>query len=396
MLITTDDQLREFADRAVRSEVLAVDTEFMREKVYHPRLCLIQLGTDTEQVAVDPFAVTDRGPLVRLFSNPFVTKVFHACSQDMEVLLDYCGVLPWPLFDTQIAASFLDDRYQIGYAALVEEYCGVSLAKTESLTDWSRRPLDAAQLAYALDDVRYLPAVWRAMRARLEEKGRLGWLEPDLRRAADPASYAHEPREAFRRLKRVGGLSRRQLAVAREVAAWREERASAIDRPRRRVLSDEVVVEIAKRCPTSAEALQRIRGMAETSAEERAQIVGACRRGVACPPQDCPEPEHHGRPSLDEECVCDLMYALTRMVADRESIAPSILASRDDLIAFLEDPASSPLAEGWRHEVLGRHLADLLEGRDFIDISHKVGPHIIVNRTHHFTSQCFSHTKNVT
>lgn len=363
VLITTDDQLRDFADRASRSEVLAVDTEFMREKVYRPKLCLIQLGTDSEQVAVDPFAITDRSPLVRLFSNPFITKVFHACSQDMEVLLEYCGMLPWPLFDTQIAASFLDDRYQIGYAALVEEYCGVSLAKTESLTDWSRRPLDAAQIAYALDDVRYLPSIWRTMRSKLEERGRLGWLEPDLRRAADPASYVHEPREAYKRLKRIGGLNRRQLAVAREVAAWREERAAALDRPRRRVLSDEVAVEIAKRCPTSIEALQRIRGMAEVAPEDRAQIVEACRRGASCPSDACPELAHHGRPTLDEECVCDLMYALTRMVAERESIAPSMLASRDDLIAFLGDRDASPLSEGWRYEVLGSYLADLLEGK---------------------------------
>lgn len=364
VLITTDDQLREFADRASRSEVLAVDTEFLREKTYYPKLCLIQLGTDAEQVAVDPFAVKDAVPIVRLFSNPFITKVFHACSQDMEVLLPFCGGrLPWPLFDTQVAASFVSDHCQIGYGALVEEYCGVSLPKAESLTDWSRRPLDAAQITYALDDVRYLPSIWRTMRAQLEGRGRLGWVEPDFRRMADPATYVHEPREAYRRVKRVGNLSRRQLAVAREVAAWREERAAAIDRPRRRVLSDELVVEIAKRCPTSLDALQRIRGVSDVSAVDQVQIVAASCRGVACPPQDCPEPEYHGRPSLDEECVCDLMYAFTRMVAEGEGIAPSMLASRDDLIHFLNSREGSPLAVGWRYEILGRHIEDLLEGR---------------------------------
>ncbi len=364
MLITNDDQLREFADRASRSEVLAVDTEFLREKTYYPKLCLIQLGTDSEQVAVDPFAVVDPAPIVRLFSNPFITKVFHACSQDMEVLLPYCkGVLPWPLFDTQIAASFVSDHCQIGYAALVEEYCGVSLSKAESLTDWSRRPLDGAQITYALDDVRYLPSIWRTMRGQLEEKGRLNWLEPDFRHAADPATYVHAPREAYRRVKRIGNLTRRQLAVARELAAWREERAAAIDRPRRRVLSDELVVEIARRCPTSSEALQRIRGVSDVAAGDRALILGAVRRGLECPVKDCPEPEYHGRPSLDEECVCDLMYAYTRMVAEREGIAPSMLASRDDLIQFQGAPDRSPLSVGWRHEVLGRHLEDLLDGR---------------------------------
>ena len=363
VLITTNDQLQAFADRASRSEVLAVDTEFMREKIYYPKLCLVQLGTETEQVAVDPFSVTDTASLVRLFTNPFITKVFHACAQDMEVLLHYCGVLPWPLFDTQIAASFVSDHYQIGYGALVDEYCHVSLAKAESLTDWSRRPLDAAQISYALDDVRYLPAIWRTMCKQLAQKGRSEWVEPDFRKMADPAAYVHDPREAYRRVKRTGSLSRRQLAVARELAAWREDRAIAIDRPRRWVLSDELIVEIAKRGATSVESLDRIRGMAEVPAADKTAIVAACERGMNCPYDECPEQEHHGRPSLEVECVCDLMYALTRMTAQDENIAPAILASRDDLVGFLRDPEHSPLAQGWRYEVLGRHLEKLVAGQ---------------------------------
>lgn len=370
VLITTNEQLGEFADRASRSEVLAVDTEFLREKTYYPKLCLVQLGTDTEQVAVDPFAVTDVAPLVRLFSNPFITKVFHACSQDMEVLLRYCGMLPNPVFDTQVAASFVSDHYQIGYGALVEEYCGVSLAKAESLTDWSRRPLDSAQIAYALDDVRYLPQIWRTMTARLKELGRLEWLAPDFARAADPATYRHEPREAYRRVKRTGSLSRRQLAVARELAAWREERAAALDRPRRRLLSDDLLVEVAKRAPASVDALARIRGAAELAPADRAQIVEACRRGLACDPADYPEQERCARPSLDEECVCDLMYALMRMVCEREHLAPAIVASRDDLHGFLLGREASPLACGWRYEVLGQHLQALLDGRLGLTVKH--------------------------
>lgn len=362
VLITTDEQLRAFIDRASASEVVAVDTEFMREKVYFPKLCLIQLGTDTEQVAVDPFAVSDPAPLVRLFTNPFVTKVFHACSQDIEVILHWCGVAPWPLFDTQLALSFVSDRYQIGYGALVEEYCHVSLPKAESLTDWTRRPLDQAQIAYALDDVRYLPGIWRTMRGQLEKLGRLSWVEPEFRRLANPAVYEHNPREAFRRVKRAGSLSRRQLAVARELAAWRERTAASTDRPRRWVLSDELLVEIAKRTPTAMEALLRIRGTGELPAADRASILEACRLGMACPAHECPEPDRHTRPSMEEECVCDIMYALTRMVAQKEGMASSVLASRDDLASFLTDRASSALSKGWRYEVLGSHLDQLLNG----------------------------------
>ena len=363
MLITTDEQLRQFCERASTSEVLAIDTEFLREKTYRARLCLVQLGTDDEQVAVDPFRVFGIEPLVELFDNPAITKVFHACSQDMEILLDWCGMLPHPIFDTQVAASFVSDRYQIGYGPLVEDYCHVHLPKAESLTDWSARPLDAGQLAYALDDVKYLPGIWRTMRDKLEELGRTSWVADEFVHACDPESYRHDPREAYRKVKRVSSLSRKQMSVAREVAAWREARAAELDRPRRWIMSDEVLAEVAKRVPTNDTALVRIRGAAEISPADRAQIVCAVRAGLACPPEQYPDMPHRSKPSLESECVCDLMYALTRMVADHEHIASSMLASRDDLIDYLEHKSFSPLTQGWRHELLGEHLDALLKGQ---------------------------------
>lgn len=363
MLITSDTLLKDFCQRAKKSEVLAIDTEFLREKTYRARLCLVQLATDDEQVAVDPFAVRDLSPLVSLFDNVNVTKVFHACSQDMEVLQEWCGTLPCPVFDTQIAASFISDRYQQGYGALVEEYCHVHLPKAESLTDWSARPLDAKQIAYALDDVRYLPGIWRQMRDRLAELGRTSWVADDFARACDSDQYRHDPRQAYRKVKRVASLPRRQLSVAREVAAWREERAARLDRPRRWVLSDELLVEIAKRMPGNDAALMRIRGAADMSAQERCEVLRAVRTGLDCPPELYPDIPHRAKPSTESESVCDLMYALMRMVADREHLAPAILATRDDLIDYYEHRESSPLAHGWRHELLGRQLDALLEGR---------------------------------
>ena len=362
MLITTDEQLREFARRAQSSDVLAIDTEFLREKTYYPRLCLLQMGTDDEQVAVDPFSVRDLGPVRELFSDPSITKVLHACSQDMEIILQWCGVLPRPLFDTQIAACLLGGHAQIGYGPLVEEWCGVSLPKTESLTDWSRRPLDAAQLEYALDDVRYLPRIWRAMTARLEEQGRAGWLDEDFARASDPATYLHDPRDAYLRVKHAGTLGRRQLAVAREVAAWREGRARQLNRPRRWVMSDEVLVEVARRSPATAAQLQRIRGAESLAAADVAKVLAAVSAGMACPGSACPEPPRRLRPSPEAESVCDLMYALTRMVSEREGIAASALASRDDLLLYLLRRDESPVARGWRADVLGALLDELLSG----------------------------------
>ena len=363
MLIVTDEELRAFAARAQSSDVLAIDTEFLRERTYYPQLCLLQLGTDDEQVAVDPFKVKDVDTLRELFCDPSITKVLHACSQDMEILLDVYGVLPRPLFDTQIAATYLGDRSQIGYAALVEEYCGVSLPKTESLTDWSRRPLDDKQLAYAYDDVRYLPAIWRQMRDRLTERGRLSWAACDFQTASEAQTYARDPREAFRKLRHVSGLSARQLAVAREVAAWREQTAQRIDRPRRWVLADELVVEVAKRMPRSVAQVERIRSLSSASRTTQAEIVRAVERGLACPEGELPSPQGHVRPTTDQESVCDLMYAVSRKVAESEDIALSTLCSRDDLMSFLLHRDSSPVAHGWREEVLGLALDDLLVGK---------------------------------
>lgn len=363
MLITTDEQLAEFVERASHSEVLAVDTEFMREKTYYPQLCLVQLGTDDEQAVVDAFAVTDPEPLARIFSNRDIVKVFHSCSQDMEVLLRYCGVLPNPLFDTQVAAAYLGERNQIGLGALVDQMMHVSLPKAESLTDWTRRPLDEAQISYAVDDVRYLPQIWRIMARRLEERGRTEWVSSEFERLCDPETYAHDPERAYLHVKRVSSLSRRQLAVAREVAAWRERLASGTNRPKKWILSDELLVEVAKRCPTTPAALQRIRGMSDLSSSDQKAILAACRAGLECPLEQCPLLERHAKPSLDSECVCDLMYAMTRMVSERCGIASAMLASRDDLLGFLEHREASPLSGGWRYEVLGSQLDMLLDGQ---------------------------------
>lgn len=363
MLINTIDDLRSFYDRAHASDVLAIDTEFLREKTYYPLLCLLQLGTDDEQVAIDPFAVGGVDILRDLFTDPSITKVLHASSQDLEIILQHYGVIPWPMFDTQIAAGFVGDRAQIGYGALVEEYCDVHLPKTEALTDWSRRPLDAQQLQYAYDDVKYLPRIWRTLRSELERLGRLDWVQPEFERACDPETYRHDPRQAWLRLKRVSSLSRRQLAVAREVCAWREQLAQTLDQPRRWIMSDESIIEISKAMPRTISQLERIRGLDSLSAAEKSDVLRAVRTGVSMDEAQLPHEERRIRPSAEQESVCDLMYSLTRKVAEREGLAVTLLASRDDLMGYLCNPASSKLSSGWRHEVIGSKLDDLLNGK---------------------------------
>lgn len=362
MYISQPEELEEFCERAAMSHVLAVDTEFIRERTYYPRLCLVQVGTTDETAAVDPILIEDLSPLRRLFEDGRITKVFHACSQDLEVIYDHLGCVPAPVFDTQLAASFLGYRMQLGYGALVESYTGVHLAKAEALTDWSRRPLDPEQLRYAEDDVRYLPGIYRRMVDELVRMDRLSWVQPEMEALAEPTQYRREPREAFRHLKRASSLTRKQLAVAREVCAWREEAAAAHDIPRKWILSDEVVVEVCKRMPRSAAQLGRIRGTSQLSAREVEALVAAVARGAACPTANLPHTKRKPRPAPETESVVDLMNALLRVKSEQSGIATQLIATRDELVAFAAGSRSGRVSQGWRYDLVGSSLERLLAG----------------------------------
>ena len=226
MIISTESELAAFCARAAAFDAVAVDTEFLRERTFHPRLCLIQVGTPDESVAIDPIVLEGHlEPLAQLFVNPKVLKVFHACTQDMEVLLHTLGVLPAPIFDTQVAAAFLGERLQIAYNGLVQAFCGVTLPKTESLTDWSRRPLTAQQIEYALDDVRYLIKAYGTISERLLAEGRLWWVLDEMRPLMERSHYETDRRDAYKRVKRINSCTRKQMAIARELAAWRALRS---------------------------------------------------------------------------------------------------------------------------------------------------------------------------
>lgn len=363
MYISTSDDLYGFCARARAFDAVAVDTEFLRERTYHPRLCLVQVATPEESVVVDPIAIADLGPLCDLLADPAVVKVFHACSQDMEVLNHALGVLPAPIFDTQVAAAFLGERVQSPYNGIVHAFCGVTLPKSESLTDWSRRPLTPEQLEYAIDDVRYLIKAYDVIRERLEEQGRMSWVLDELRPLMDRSHYEVDPRTAFKRVKRVNSLTRRQLAVARELAAWRERRAEGADIPRKWVMSDEVLMALVKRAPRDAADLKRVRGTEQLSERDVEAVLAAAARGASCPQERLPFIGHARRaPSPETESVCDLMFALLRLVSERTGVATSLIASRDELLSYIDDPASSRLREGWRFELVGTLLDDLLSG----------------------------------
>jgi len=361
--ISDADALAAFCERAGEARVLGVDTEFLREKTYYPKLCLIQVGTADEIAAIDPILIQDLDPLVDLLTDTRITKVFHACGQDLEVIRDALGCVPAPVFDTQLAAAFLGFRMQLGYGALVEAYTGVRLPKAESLTDWSQRPLDREQLVYAEDDVRYLPGIYERMMDELIARDRLSWLTPEMDDLCDPAKYERNPREAYRHLKRSGSLTRKQMAIAREVCAWREQKAAYRDIPRKWVCSDEVLVEICRHTPKTAERLKRIRGTEQIPARDAEELVAAIRKGLLCDPDDLPYVERHARPAAETESVVDLMNAMLRLKSEKSGVAPQLIATRDELTHFAVNGGSGRLAKGWRYELVGRSLEQLLGGQ---------------------------------
>jgi len=348
-----------------KAPAVAVDTEFMRERTYFARLCLIQLGTDDEQAIVDPLAFEDLSPLCDLLADPTVVKVFHAGSQDLEIFYRLCGgVATAPVFDTQIAATLAGFPTQVGYGALVKEVLGVALDKGDTYTDWSRRPLTDTQVEYALNDVRYLPEIHRRLSEELKREGRLAWLEADFSRLEDAATYEACPEEQWRRVKRISSLNRRQLALAREVAAWREIEAQRRDVPKRWILGDESIVEIARRGPATAAEVSAIRGVADKAGKGAQRgIAEAVVRGLAVPESELPSLTKRRRVQGDVDGAVDLMVAVVRIRAREHGVAMPLLASRDDLERLAGgEREASPLLEGWRRKMVGEELVRLLDG----------------------------------
>ncbi len=365
-MLTTTEELADFVGRARHAPAIGIDTEFMRERTYFTRLCLIQISLGDETVIIDPLVVEDLSPLFGLLRDSGVVKVLHAGIQDLEIFFRLMGATAAPVFDTQLAANLAGFPQQTGYGTLVRDLVGVQLDKADTFTDWARRPLTKAQIDYAHDDVRYLLPIYGKLRRALERDERIEWLEKDFERLADPVFYEVVPEDQWRRVKRVSSLNRRQLAVAREVAAWREREAQARDMPKRWVLGDESVIEISRRMPATEEELEGIRGVSTKLPKRRyGGLLKAVAAGRAVPDDELPVLERRRRrPAQDTDAAVDLMVALVRMRAKEHGVAMPVLASREDLERLASgDREAHALLEGWRREIVGEELLALLEGR---------------------------------
>lgn len=362
--ITQPAGLAEFIEAIGRPAWMAVDTEFLREDTYWPKLCLIQVAAADRIACIDPLALDpdSMAPLRELFLDPAITKVFHAARQDLEVFHRAWGSLPSPVFDTQIAASMLGYGDQVGYANLVQQVCNVELAKGHTRTDWQARPLPEAAIDYAADDVRYLGQVYETLLDQLERSGRREWLQEELDALTDASLYEPAPETAWKRVKGYRKLRPRQLAVLSALAEWREREAVARNRPRRWILKDQALVDLARRSPDSVADLRDMRDIPGAVMEKHGQTLVDCIHAGA----DRPPPPVAGAPDRltpAQEAQVDALMALLRARCAEHQMSPAQVATRKHLEALVRGEDDLALLKGWRAAMAGRDLQALLAGR---------------------------------
>jgi len=371
--------LRAVCEHLAGVERFALDTEFVGERTYVPALELIQAATPTHTALIDCRAVPSLEPFFAVLADRGIEKILHAGQQDLELFANLTGAAPAPIIDTQVAAAMSGYGAQVGYAQLVERCIGVSVEKSETLTDWTRRPLTKAQLAYAVDDVRHLLPVYEALRAKLIGLQRWEWVREECRRLERSVRSAPvAPREAWQRVRGRGTLRAKGLVVLRELAAWREEFASTRNKPRNAVARDEVLVEIARKAPTTLEGLRGLRAVRSRELErDAADVLARIARALETPREEWPQPApaHGSAPSTG---VVELLQAVLRLRAEAAGIAPSLLATHADLHVLVQRHASKdfhdlPIMQGWRKTIAGSDLLALLEGRASVALDPATG-----------------------
>lgn len=357
----------------------ALDTEFVRERTFFIQLGIIQVAAEGVEAVLDPQALASLEPLYELLTSPEVEKIVHAGEQDFAALYEKGRVVPRNVFDTQIAAALVGYGDQISYQKLVAKVTGVQLSKLETLTDWTARPLTQAQIDYSLEDVRYLPEVRRHLSERLRSLNRVGWDREECDRLEDVSTYRlPPPREYFRRLK-ASGLNAVSLGVLREVAAYREEMARSRNIPRGWVLRDQSLLEIARRRPHTQAALRQIRSLKpQHISKEGEAILAAVKRGEKEPIEEPRLPKSRLKVPPDVESTARLLEAWLYARAAEAEIAPSMLATRGDLKElatghYHQSLPDLPLIEGWRRELVGQDLLDILEGRKALRLGGEKG-----------------------
>lgn len=365
-MIESTDALKEAVHTLSTEDFVTVDTEFVRDKTYWPKLCLVQLAGTENAYIVDPLAEgMDLTPLFRLMQNPAVLKVFHAARQDIEIFVNLTGDVPKPLFDTQVAAMVCGFGDQVGYETLARKLAGAQLDKTSRFTDWTRRPLTKKQLTYAIGDVTHLRIIFEKMRDQLADSDRLDWVGEEMEILTTVDTYINNPDEAWRRVK-TRSVNPRFLAILKHLAAWRERAAQDRDIPKNRILKDDALTEIAAHSPKSVQELEALRGVPQGLARGRfgPDIVKAVEAGLAMSEDDAPKLERPEPLPNGIGPLVELLKVMLKLKAEEHDVAPRLIANVADLERIAaNDHADVAALHGWRRKVFGEHALALKHGR---------------------------------
>lgn len=382
------DSFATLCDQLRRADRIGLDTEFIGEDSFTPKLELLQIVADGTCTVVDVPALGTLDGLEDILANPKIEKVFHAGRQDLELLAAYTGQMPTPFFDTQMAAAMVGYGMQVAYSQLVQKVTGQKLEKAHTFTNWSQRPLTPEQLAYAFEDVEFLFAIHDHLLTRLHSLGRMDWVQEEFSRLQTTlGTTARNPRERYQRIRGWDNLRPKNAAILRELAAWRDEEAQRRNVPRGRVIRDEVLIELARRPPQTVETMKGVRGLHGGEVEKRgAAILAAIQKGLAMPPSEWPEVAPPKRPEPESAGQVDLLQAVLKARATEEHIAPTLLATSSDLQELVEakhdrEKLDLPILSGWRRKLAGELLLQVLDGKVSVSVDHRSGKLAVSHRS---------------
>lgn len=360
--IDTPDQLTAFCKHLSDQTWLALDTEFLREKTYYPLFCLLQIATPERAACIDPIALPSLKPLFEILYDKSITKVFHSCRQDIEVLFQHAGNIPTPIFDTQIAAPYLGYTENISYAGLIKELLNVEISKTLTRTDWSKRPLTSDQINYAADDVIYLSQAYTLLHSKLQTLGRLAWLEKDFNELTQTSLYENAIDQAWRRIGSAQYLKDDELSIVQSLATWREATAKAENIPRGWLIKDDGLIDLAKRRPANPYEIKTIQSISERICKRYGETL--CK--LIHEAQDrAPEPvdlkKRPAKKTAEQEALFLTLQETIKIKASQHQINPNILANRKDIEQLMNQDPQSRLLQGWRKELIGDECLNLIK-----------------------------------